>query len=43
LDFLGSTSESRVKNALNHLREITETLEVLGCYPRDKSVEKKGM
>jgi prephenate dehydratase len=43
LDFLGSTSESRVKNALNHLQEITETLEVLGCYPRDKSVEKKGM
>ena len=43
LDFLGSVGGDRVKNALNHLQEITETLEVLGCYPRDKSVEKKGM
>lgn len=43
LDFLGSIEEQRVENALNHLREITEFLEVLGCYPRDESVEKKGM
>lgn len=43
LDFLGSTREERVKNALNHLQEIAETLEVLGSYPRDKTVEKKGM
>src|SRR5690606_17172473 len=43
LDFLGSTKEPRVKNALNHLREITEFLEIMGCYPRDESVEKKGM
>ena len=43
LDFLGSASEEHVQNALNHLREITEMLEVMGSYPRDKSVEKKGM
>jgi prephenate dehydratase len=43
LDFLGSTTETRVKNALNHLKEMTETLEVLGCYRRDKTVDKKGM
>jgi len=43
LDFLGSIEEDRVKNALNHLQEITETLEVVGCYRRDQSVEKKGM
>ena len=43
LDFLGSMDEKRVKNALSHLQEITDTMEILGCYPRDKSVEKKGM
>jgi len=43
LDFLGSIGEVRVENALNHLREIAETLEILGCYPRDRTVEKKGM
>jgi prephenate dehydratase len=43
LDFLGSVWEERVKNALNHLQEITETFELLGCYARDKSVEKKGL
>jgi prephenate dehydratase len=43
LDFVGSLEEERVRNALNHLREIVEELEILGCYPRDASVEKKGM
>jgi prephenate dehydratase len=43
LDFLGSLTEERVKNALNHLQEITATFEVLGCYPRDESVVKKGL
>lgn len=43
LDFLGNLREKRVKNALAHLREIADFLEVLGCYPRDQSVEKKGM
>jgi len=43
VDFMGSVNEERVKNALNHLQEITEMLEMMGCYPRDKSVEKKGM
>jgi prephenate dehydratase len=33
VDFLGNLGELRVKNALNHLAEITEFLEVLGCYP----------
>jgi prephenate dehydratase len=43
LDFLGNIGEKRVKNALNHLQEITETFEVVGCYPRDESVAKKGI
>ena len=34
LDFLGHTSEPRVVNALNHLRELADMLRVLGCYPR---------
>ena len=43
VDFLGNTKEERVENALNHLREIADFLEVLGCYPRDARHEKKGM
>lgn len=43
LDFLGSTDEGPVVNALNHLREFAEQVEVLGCYPRDESVASKGM
>ena len=43
VDFLGSVNEERVENALNHLREITGFLEVLGCYPRDAKHERKGM
>lgn len=37
LDFLGNVGDEVTRNALNHLREITELLEVLGCYPRDPS------
>lgn len=43
LDFLGNTDETRVRNALGHLGELTEFLTVLGCYPRDSTHEKKGM
>ena len=43
LDFLGHTGETRIKNALAHLGELTEFLELLGCYPRDLSHERKGM
>jgi len=34
IDFLGSTGETRVQNALNHLRELSPDLRVLGCYKR---------
>ena len=43
LDFLGNPQEENSKNALNHLKELTEFLEVLGCYPRDTALRKKGM
>ena len=43
LDFLGTTTEENTLKALDHLRELTEFLEVLGCYPRDSSHERKGM
>lgn len=43
MDILGSISEKRVRNALNHLQEITDVFELLGCYPRDESVQKRGM
>jgi prephenate dehydratase len=43
LDFLGNVQEERVRNALSHLGEITDLLEMLGCYPRDESVTKAGM
>lgn len=32
LDFHGSTTETRCRNAMNHLGEMTELLAVLGCY-----------
>ena len=32
LDFLGSTTETRCRNAMGHLSEMTELLAVLGCY-----------
>jgi prephenate dehydratase len=34
VDLIGHTSERRVQNALNHLRESADMLRVLGCYPR---------
>ncbi len=37
LDFIGSASEERCKNALNHLREIATLLRLLGSYPRAKN------
>ncbi|UCF35948.1 MAG: prephenate dehydratase [Acidobacteriota bacterium] len=43
VDFLGSIEDESVQNALNHLQEITDVFEVLGCYPRDASVAKRGM
>lgn len=43
LDFLGNVEEKRIQNALNHLSEITEFLEILGCYPRDDSQASKSM
>jgi len=43
LDFLGNTGEENTLKALDHLGELTEFLEVLGCYPRDASHQKKGM
>ena len=43
LDFLACIKEERVSNALNHLREITEDLEVLGSYKRDEAVRTQGM
>jgi prephenate dehydratase len=32
-DFIGATNEERVKNALDHLAEITSFIKILGCYP----------
>ncbi len=34
LDFLGSIDEPRCRHALDHLRELTDLLHVLGCYRR---------
>jgi prephenate dehydratase len=34
LDFLGSVDEPRCRHALDHLRELTDLLRVLGCYRR---------
>lgn len=36
VDFRGSTREERSKKALAHLREITNFLRILGCYPSAK-------
>ncbi len=33
LDFLGHVNEPTVQNALGHLRELADMLQVLGCYP----------
>jgi prephenate dehydratase len=34
IDFIGSQSEERCRNALNHLQEITSYFKLLGSYPR---------
>jgi prephenate dehydratase len=34
IDFIGSQSEERCQNALNHLKEITSFFKLLGSYPR---------
>jgi prephenate dehydratase len=34
LDFLGHVENPNAQNALRHLRELTDLLQVLGCYPR---------
>lgn len=41
IDFLGRLDEERVHNALNHLAEVTELLEILGCYPADESIRRQ--
>jgi len=43
LDFLGNIGEENTIKALDHLKELTEFFEVLGCYPCDASHGKKGM
>jgi len=37
---VGNIEEARVRNALNHLEEITEFIEVLGCYPAAMAAQK---
>lgn len=34
LDFLGSPDEPNCRNAMSHLREMTDFMAVLGCYPQ---------
>jgi len=34
VDFLGDLEDVNVKNALGHLREMADSLTVLGCYPK---------
>ena len=34
LDFLGSPDDPNCRNAMSHLREITDFVAVLGCYPQ---------
>ena len=34
LDFLGRVDSPNAQNALGHLRELADVLQVLGCYPR---------
>lgn len=41
LDFLGSVQDPRCRHALNHLRELADLLQVLGCYHQAKTVWPK--
>jgi prephenate dehydratase len=34
LDFIGRVDAPNVQNALNHLRELADLLQILGCYPK---------
>jgi prephenate dehydratase len=34
LDFVGRADEPNSRNALNHLRELADLLQILGCYPK---------
>ncbi len=43
IDFLGNLDDLKVKNALNHLQEITDFFEIIGCYKRDHTIKKLGM
>jgi prephenate dehydratase len=43
MDFQGNPEEDSSRNALNHLKELTEFLKVLGSYPRDAALEKKSI
>lgn len=39
LDFEGSIEEETCRNAINHLKEITDFLKILGSYPKGKVFE----
>src|SRR5262249_20410601 len=34
LDFLGQVDSPVAQNAINHLREVSDILRILGCYPK---------
>ena len=34
LDFIGKIDDPNCRNALNHLRELADVLQILGCYPK---------
>ena len=34
LDLVGRTDDPNIENALNHLRELADLLQILGCYPK---------
>jgi prephenate dehydratase len=36
VDFRGRVDDERVRNALDHLREVSHFVKVLGCYPIDR-------
>jgi len=42
LDFLGRMGTPNVKNALGHLRELADLLQVLGCYPAGMAANERG-
>ncbi|MFN0119643.1 MAG: prephenate dehydratase [Blastocatellia bacterium] len=42
IDFIGNTSEQRVRNALAHLAEFATGIRVLGCYARARQEQMQG-